>query len=62
VPPPPSLGQWERQSLPLVVSGPYGEIFDEFYDYFKEEMRAIDDDTLEQELDILNKLRRYASD
>jgi len=59
VPPPTHLGQWERQSLPLVVSSPYREVFDEFRDYFKQEMNAIGDSSLKQELEILDKLRNY---
>ena len=50
------LGRWERQSLPLMVSGPYRELFGEFSGYFAEEMSALNDDTLQQELDILRKL------
>ena len=50
------LGRWERQSLPLMVSGPYRELFGEFSGYFAEEMSALNDDTLGQELDILRKL------
>ena len=63
VPPPivPSLGQWERQSIPLAVSKPYRELFREFAGYFKEEMTAIGDETLSQELGILNHLSNYGS-
>ncbi|MEJ2740866.1 MAG: hypothetical protein P8105_13765 [Dehalococcoidia bacterium] len=39
-----------------MVSGPYRELFDEFSGYFAEEMSALNDDTLGQELDILKKL------
>jgi Ca-activated chloride channel family protein len=63
VPPPivPSLGQWERQSIPLAVSEPYGELFQEFAGYFEKEMTAIGDETLSQELSILNHLSNYGS-
>jgi Ca-activated chloride channel family protein len=63
VPPPivPSLGQWERQSIPLAVSKPYGELFREFAGYFEKEMTAIGDETLSQELGILNHLSNYVS-
>jgi Ca-activated chloride channel family protein len=54
-----SLGQWERQSTPLRVSGIYKELFREFHVHFKSEMEAIGDDTLSQELDILDKLGSY---
>ena len=41
VPPPiePSLGRWERQSIPLVVSSPYKELFKEFSSYFENETK-----------------------
>ncbi len=51
--------QWERQSLPLKVSGSYARIFQKFSNYFSAEMRAIGDNTLGQELDVLNWLSRY---
>jgi Ca-activated chloride channel family protein len=55
----PSLGQWERQSVPLTVSEAYRDLFKEFMDYFENEMNAIDDDTLDQELELLNHLSTY---
>lgn len=51
-----NLGQWERQSLPLTVSKPYQQLFREFARYFESEIRAIGDNTLYQEVDILNYL------
>ena len=54
-----SLGKWERQSLPLQVSNQYEKLIPEFNEYFNQEMIAIDDETLQQELDILNKLENY---
>jgi len=54
--PPITLGQWERQSLPLMVSGPYRELFKEFRTYFEQEMTAIGDDSLSQELEVLDRL------
>jgi Ca-activated chloride channel homolog len=56
--PDPNLGQWERQSLPLMVSDPYRRIFSNFSGYFENEMNAIGDVTLDQEIGILNKLSR----
>jgi len=50
------LGQWERQSLELVVSEHYVDIFEDFAKYFQNEMDKIGDNELNQELDILNKL------
>jgi Ca-activated chloride channel homolog len=52
-------GQWERQSLPLTVSSSYQGLFKSFGRYFTGEMDAIGDDSLGQELDILNMLSRY---
>jgi len=51
-----SLNEWERQSIPLSVSRHYRKVFTDFASYFEEEMKAIGDDTLKQELDMLNKL------
>jgi Ca-activated chloride channel family protein len=59
IPLPIQLGRWERQSIPLRVSEPYKELFKEFYVYFEKEMNAIGDDTLGQEVDILDTLSRY---
>ena len=53
------LGQWERQSIPLQVSDAYEDLFKEFKTYFKEEMNAVGDDTLEQEIEIMEKLINY---
>ena len=54
-----NLSQWERQSLPLMVSDSYARIFLNFGRYFTQEMDAINDNTLGQELDLLNMLSRY---
>ncbi len=54
-----SLGQWERQSISLQVSDQYEKLITEFNEYFNQEMTAIDDETLQQEIDILNKLENY---
>lgn len=50
------LGQWERQSIPLSVSGGYQAIMGQFGDHFEREMGSIGDPELEQELEILRKL------
>jgi Ca-activated chloride channel family protein len=54
--PPITMGRWERQSLPLVVSKPYQELFSAFRDYFKQEMSNLGDDALNQELQMLDEL------
>jgi Ca-activated chloride channel family protein len=53
-----NVSQWERQSLPLMVSEPYKRIFRDFSQYFSGEMAAIGDYSLDQELGILNTLTR----
>ncbi len=58
IPPDPSLSQWERTSLPLTVAEQYRNIFKTFGQYFTDEMRAIGDFDLEQELDILDRLAK----
>ena len=55
----PSLGQWERQSVPLTVSDAYIELFEDFSNYFEEEGNIIGDDTLDQELEVLRTLIEY---
>ncbi len=52
------VGQWERQSLSLVISSPYRQLLQKFSQYFASEMDAIGDRDLGQELDILNRLAR----
>jgi len=50
------LGQWERQSLPLQVAPPYAKLFGIFGSYFEGESQAIGDESLEQEMAILQAL------
>lgn len=52
----PILNEWERQSIPLYVSNHYKKVFSVFGEYFSNEMTAIGDKTLQQELDLLKKL------
>ncbi|MCK5283425.1 MAG: VWA domain-containing protein [Nanoarchaeota archaeon] len=54
----PILGRWERQSIPLQVSDEYKSIIGDFKDYFESESQAIGDDTLAQEVDIMEKLTK----
>ncbi len=54
-----SLGQWERTFFPLQVSDKYEKLIMEFNEYFYHEMKSIGDDSLEQEIKILNKLENY---
>ncbi len=53
------LGEWERQSVLLQVSEGYRKLFEAFREYFVKEMEEIGDETLEQELEILDKLINY---
>ncbi|MFH0862369.1 MAG: VWA domain-containing protein [Candidatus Altiarchaeota archaeon] len=54
----PQFSKWERQSIPLHVSGEYKALFIRFRDYLQEEMNEIGDQTLSKEVDIFNKLTR----
>ncbi len=56
-----SFSQWERQSLPLQVASPYRKLFAVFGSYFAEEAKAIGDDTLGREEDILNRLANFSA-
>ncbi len=56
--PNPYVSRWERQSLPLTVSAPYRDLFKKFVQYFSDEMYRVNDDSLQQEVDILNNLVR----
>ncbi|MBL7169640.1 MAG: VWA domain-containing protein [Candidatus Aenigmarchaeota archaeon] len=55
----PGLGKWERQSKPLKVSELYRDKIQAFKEHFEQEMGEIGDSTLEQELDIMEKLVGY---
>ncbi|MBD3155316.1 MAG: VWA domain-containing protein [Candidatus Aenigmarchaeota archaeon] len=55
----PGLGRWERQSKPLTISELYIEKIQLFKEHFEQEMDTIDDNTLEQEVDIMEKLAGY---
>lgn len=57
----PELNKWERQSVYLHVSEQYRKIFTDFSVYFEEEVKAIDDPSLVQELELLKKLGSYNS-
>ncbi|WP_257301023.1 VWA domain-containing protein [Haloarchaeobius sp. FL176] len=46
----------ERESIPLVVPAAYAERFSSLRDYLHEEMDALDDSTLQQELNLLETL------
>jgi len=52
----PYVGPWERKSLALRVSEEFKHLFSEFSEYFNLEMIALDDETLQQELDVLHLL------
>jgi len=51
-----TLSEWERTSMDLTVSTGYKTLFTKFSDYFEDEMKAIRDNELQQELDLLEKL------
>ena len=50
------LSQWERKPVELLVSEGYVKLFEKFTNYFKAEMEAIGDSSLEKELGVLNTL------
>lgn len=52
----PLLGRWERRSQKLAVGAEAQAAMEEFLPYFKQEMVAVGDSTLQQEVDILDKL------
>jgi Ca-activated chloride channel homolog len=54
----PQFSKWERQSIPLHVSGEYKVLFIIFRDYLQKEMNELGDQTLSKEVDIFNKLTR----
>ncbi|HOX96753.1 MAG TPA: VWA domain-containing protein [bacterium] len=47
---------WEQSSVPLSVNAHYQEMMTKFKTYFQSEFSALDDDTLKQDLEILNRL------
>lgn len=55
----PILGPWERQSMDLTVDESQKEIIKKFKTYFELEMAEINDEILNQELEILNKLSEF---
>jgi len=57
---PVELGEWERQSMPLTVSGDYRLLFQQFGDYFRKERLALEDNDLQKEQSILDKLGSYS--
>ncbi len=56
-----NAGQWERTSTSLTVSQPYRSIFRDFAGYFEDEIRAIGDNSLQKELDVLDRLAGSSS-
>jgi Ca-activated chloride channel family protein len=49
-------GQHERESVPLVVPDEYGDRFARLHEYLNGEIEAVGDDTLQQELELLDTL------
>jgi hypothetical protein len=56
VPPEKHGGQWEQESAPLSVSERYASRIRTFREHFADEARAIGDDTLAQELELLDEI------
>lgn len=53
------LGKWERQSTPLNVMVEYKVLMQTFNAYFESEMHELSDETLNQEMNLLQKLSTY---
>lgn len=53
-------GQHERESVPLVVPDRYTDRFDALRDYLATEMETVADETMQQEVDLLEMLCREA--
>jgi Ca-activated chloride channel family protein len=58
----PSLGEWERQSTELTVSPVYRDRFERFAAYFENEIEALGDDQLREELAVLEQVIAAGSD
>ncbi len=52
----PLVKTWERSSCALRVSEGYHQLFERFSDYYRSEMKVLNDDSLNQELSILEIL------
>ncbi len=53
-------GEHERESVPLVVPDRYTDRFDELRHYLEAEMEVVADETLQQELDLLETITKQA--
>ena len=51
-----SLGEHERQSVDLTVSEEYKKIFNDLKVYMEKEIKELEDDTLNQEIEMLDKI------
>ncbi|MFC7233425.1 VWA domain-containing protein [Saliphagus sp. GCM10025308] len=57
---PDQRGQHERESVPLVVPDRYADRFDQLRRYLETEIEAVDDETMQQEVDLLETLCQEA--
>jgi len=57
---PDQRGQHERESVPLVVPDRYTERFDQLRSYLADEMEAVDDESMQQEVELLETLCQQA--
>lgn len=55
-----SLNQWEQQSVPLTVGPEYERRIMSFRSYYQDEMEAIGDEELDQELDMMDLILSQA--
>jgi len=57
---PDQRGQHERESVPLVIPDRYTERFDQLRNYLADEMETVGDETMEQEVELLETLCEQA--
>ncbi|GAB3312219.1 hypothetical protein [Haloplanus salinarum] len=57
---PDQRGRHKRESVPLVVPDRYTERFDQLRSYLADEMEAVDDESMQQEVELLETLCQQA--
>ena len=57
-----TLNEWEQTSMPLQVTKQFREEFRQFSKHLLEEKRILDDTTLEQEIELIDKLLNIESE
>jgi Ca-activated chloride channel homolog len=57
-----SLNEWEQTSMPLKVNEQFRKEFRQFRKHLRQEIRILDDATLEQEVELIDKLLKIDSE